>query len=71
MKGHWERTCRTAKHLVELYQASLKGKGKVVETNLIEHPNQINSTYLDCSDFFADPSGNIEHLIGDGNVHLE
>ena len=24
MKGHWSRTCRTTKHLVDLYQASLK-----------------------------------------------
>ena len=24
MKGHWSRTCRTSKHLVDLYQASLK-----------------------------------------------
>ena len=26
MEGHWSRTCRTAKHLVDLYQASLKEK---------------------------------------------
>ncbi|XP_031101989.1 uncharacterized protein LOC116005895 [Ipomoea triloba] len=29
MNGHWKRTCRTAKHLVDLYQASLKDKGKI------------------------------------------
>jgi hypothetical protein len=23
VKGHWSRTCRTPRHLVELYQASL------------------------------------------------
>ncbi|KAL4620574.1 hypothetical protein ACB092_06G164900, partial [Castanea dentata] len=34
MKGHWSRTCRTLKHLVDLYQASLKEKGKGVEVNL-------------------------------------
>uniref|UniRef100_A0A5B6YVL2 CCHC-type domain-containing protein n=1 Tax=Davidia involucrata TaxID=16924 RepID=A0A5B6YVL2_DAVIN len=28
VKGHWLRTCRTPKHLVELYQASIKTKGK-------------------------------------------
>ncbi|XP_021813400.1 uncharacterized protein LOC110756299 [Prunus avium] len=30
--GHWARVCRTPKHLVDLYQASIKGKGKKVET---------------------------------------
>ncbi|XP_021736993.1 uncharacterized protein LOC110703497 [Chenopodium quinoa] len=33
-KGHWSRVCRTPKHLVELYQESLK-KGKKVEENLV------------------------------------
>ncbi|KAL4618990.1 hypothetical protein ACB092_06G050200 [Castanea dentata] len=28
MKGHWSHTCRTPKHLVDLYQASLKEKVK-------------------------------------------
>jgi len=28
MKGHWSCTCHTAKHLVDLYQSSLKGKEK-------------------------------------------
>ena len=26
MKGHWSRTCRTLKHLVDLYQTSIKEK---------------------------------------------
>ena len=30
-KGHWSRTCRTPKHLVDLYQQSLKQKGKRVQ----------------------------------------
>nr|XP_027062963.1 uncharacterized protein LOC113689383 [Coffea arabica] len=30
MEGHWSRTCRTAEHLVDLYQASLKKKDKDV-----------------------------------------
>jgi len=29
MKGHWSRTCRTPKHLVDLYQASIKEKEKM------------------------------------------
>ncbi|XP_070676411.1 uncharacterized protein [Malus domestica] len=32
--GHWARTCRIPKHLVELYQASLKEKG--IETNFLD-----------------------------------
>ena len=36
MKGHWSRTCRTTKHLVDLYQASMKGKDKQIETNFID-----------------------------------
>ena len=35
MKGNRSRTCHTAKHLVELYQASIKGKGNQIETNFI------------------------------------
>ena len=26
MKGHWSCTCRTSKHFVDLYQASIKTK---------------------------------------------
>ena len=96
MKGHWSRTCRTAKHLVDLYQASIKGKNKQIETNFIdgndimnfndphqvspkENGNQSNAkffddegavplTNFDISDFFEDPSENLDHLIGGGNV---
>ena len=35
MKGHWSRTYRTTKHLVDLYQASIKGKGNQIESNFI------------------------------------
>jgi len=28
MINHWSRTCRTPKHFVELYQASIKKKGE-------------------------------------------
>ncbi|CAL9011670.1 unnamed protein product, partial [Prunus brigantina] len=35
-KGHRARTCRTPKHLVDLYQSSLKNRK--VETNYIDHP---------------------------------
>ncbi|KAL5788145.1 hypothetical protein ACOSP7_005094 [Xanthoceras sorbifolium] len=54
---HWSRTCRTPKHLVDLYQASLKEdeKGKKVETNLVDNSDHADITHLDVSDFFDDP----------------
>lgn len=33
MEGHWARTCRIPKHLVDLYQSSKRSKEKMVETN--------------------------------------
>ncbi|KAL0424036.1 UNVERIFIED_CONTAM: hypothetical protein Sradi_0938400 [Sesamum radiatum] len=51
MSRHWSRTCRTAPHLVKLYQASLKAKGKEVETNFVEAGISDN-THIDASDFF-------------------
>ncbi|XP_068319752.1 uncharacterized protein [Pyrus communis] len=60
--GHWACTCRTPKHLVDLYQASFKEKG--VETNFLDQARpmdipdpvcdlsgQLNTTHLDVSDF--------------------
>ncbi|XP_070055925.1 uncharacterized protein [Nicotiana tomentosiformis] len=38
-KGHWSRTFRMLKHLVELYQASLKKTEKNVEANFIFEDN--------------------------------
>ena len=35
MKGHSSCTCRTTKHLVDIYQAPIKGKGTQIETNFI------------------------------------
>jgi hypothetical protein len=81
MKGHWSHTCHTAKHLVNLYQASTKEKGKRIEMNFACHsdledhmgyfgtPNGVDITHLDVSDFFEDPNEKINHLIGNGNVH--
>ncbi|XP_021752478.1 uncharacterized protein LOC110717985 [Chenopodium quinoa] len=53
MTGHWGRTCCTAKHLVDLYQASVKGKEKNVEANYVNEENAPCPT-LDVSDFFMD-----------------
>ena len=36
MTGHWSRTFRTPKHFVDLYQTSLKNKGKRGESHAIE-----------------------------------
>nr|XP_027071426.1 uncharacterized protein LOC113696224 [Coffea arabica] len=62
MEGHWSRTCRTAEHLVDLYQASLKKKDKDVETNFIDQKNDdddddddTDMTHLDVADFFEHP----------------
>ena len=55
MTNQWPRTCRTPKHLVKLYQASLKKKRKNVETNFTENDpeNECHmDTHLDVSDFF-------------------
>ncbi|XP_011101213.1 uncharacterized protein LOC105179303 [Sesamum indicum] len=51
MSGHWSRTCRTVQHLVKLYQASVKAKGKEVETNFVKAGISDN-THMDASDFF-------------------
>ncbi|XP_021859810.2 uncharacterized protein [Spinacia oleracea] len=62
-KGHCSRTCRTPKHLVELYQQSLKQKGKKVETNLVYKDGEGdfecgNTTHLEVADFLTTPEGN-------------
>ncbi|XP_028778781.1 uncharacterized protein LOC114735265 [Neltuma alba] len=77
--GHQSHTCHTPKHLVDLYQESLKnkskGNGKMprVETNFDNEEgdfdySNMDVTHLDITDFFADPNRKIDHLIGDGNV---
>lgn len=53
MTGHWGRTCRTAKHLVDLYQASIKNKGKNAEANFVNEATT-SMPSLDVSDFFMD-----------------
>ncbi|XP_047312601.1 uncharacterized protein LOC124915896 [Impatiens glandulifera] len=37
IKGHWSQTCRTLKHFINLYQASLKEKG-TIESNSTSAP---------------------------------
>lgn len=73
VKGHWSRVCRTPKHLVELYQESLK-KGKKVEANLVLEDGKDgfdfgNANHLEVGDFLISPE---ENNIDFGNTtHLE
>ncbi|XP_016553203.1 uncharacterized protein LOC107852680 [Capsicum annuum] len=50
-KGHYLRDCRALKHLVELYQVSLKKKERYPEDNFL-FENNVNITCLDIADFF-------------------
>jgi hypothetical protein len=43
MKGHWLRTCRTPKHLIELCQAFIKDIKKGIEMNFANHNNPVDS----------------------------
>ncbi|GAV91063.1 hypothetical protein CFOL_v3_34463, partial [Cephalotus follicularis] len=66
MECHWYRACRTAKHWVDLYQVSLKEKGKQIETNFIGHCDPLETTqsdfvlmgttHLDIANFVSDPN---------------
>ncbi|XP_009599300.1 uncharacterized protein [Nicotiana tomentosiformis] len=51
-KGHWANICRTLRHSVELYQASLKNKGP--EANFVSN-NEFDITHLDMANFFEHP----------------
>ena len=65
-KGHWSRTCHTPKHLVELYQASIKNK----ETNLTDaHETNPNDTPETNHIDNPDPAGlNVLDFFGDANT---
>ena len=74
MIGHWSRFCRTSKHLVELYHASLgKKKRKNIEANGayqdndIFNPSNMRSIQhdnLDVTDLFEIPEEKID-IIGE------
>ncbi|XP_074355874.1 uncharacterized protein LOC141695534 [Apium graveolens] len=54
-EGHWQRTCRTPKHLVDLYESSKRNNGKRVETNfanynLVNEPINKASKEIEISD---------------------
>ncbi|KAJ0432107.1 putative transcription factor interactor and regulator CCHC(Zn) family [Helianthus annuus] len=59
--NHWSKTCRTAKHLVELYQQSIKDKAKEIETNFTYEVANVDkdhndATNLDYDDFLIEPT---------------
>ena len=68
--NHWSRTCRTPKHLVELYQASLKEKenGKDPETNFMEDSDFMDITQFNVFDFLDDLNDKVTNSTGDGNI---
>ncbi|KAM3395079.1 hypothetical protein P3S68_004084 [Capsicum galapagoense] len=69
-KGYYSHDYRALKHLVDLYQASLKKKEKNPETNFLSE-NNVDIISLDIADFFEHSEGKIDHLIGDGSVNME
>ncbi|XP_026396910.1 uncharacterized protein LOC113291608 [Papaver somniferum] len=52
--GHWANVCRTGRHLVDLYQASIKQKEKKAETNFSQYDIPMDIAHLDISDFKND-----------------
>ena len=69
MKGHWSRTCHTTKHLVDLYQASLKNIEKNIEMNFTDAKG-LDLSYYDV-DFFRAPLEKTDYLMDDENVTIE
>ena len=69
MKGHWSRACCTPKHLVDLYQVSIKEKGKEIEMNPTDK-NGVDLTYYD-TDFFEGPTENTNYVFYDENTATE
>ena len=65
MKGHWSRTSCTTKHLVDLYQASLKK----IEIK-ITYAKGLDLSYYDV-DFFGAPLEKTDYLMDDENVTIE
>ena len=69
MKGHWFSTCRMTKHLVDLYQASLKKIEKNIEINFT-NAKGLDLSYYDV-DFFRAPLEKIDYFMDDENVTIE
>ena len=69
MKGHWSRTCRMPKHLVDLCQTSIKTKRKEIEMNFTDS-DRLNLTYYDI-DFFGGLSEKTDHLINIEKINID
>ena len=69
MEGHWSRICRTTKHLVDMYQASLKENGKKIEMNFTDS-NGMDLSYFD-DNFLIGPSENFDYLMDDVNDNVK
>ena len=69
MKRHWLRTCRTLKHLVDLYQTLIKAKGKKIDMNFI-NSDGLDLTYYDI-DFFGGPIEKTYYLINDEKINID
>ena len=69
MEGHWPCTCPTPKHLVELYQTSIKEKGKEIQMNFT-NKNRLDLTHYD-NDFFGVLSGKNDYLMNSENTTIE
>ena len=69
MKGHRWRTCGTTKHLVNMYQTSLKEERKNATMNFT-YINRLDLPYYDV-DFFGCPNKNFNYLRNDENVNSE
>ncbi|XP_074316839.1 uncharacterized protein LOC141653096 [Silene latifolia] len=66
-QGHWANVCRTPKHLVDLYKASVQAKN--VETNFAQFEVPNENAHFDLPDFKATANhsefDNIDTFIGD------
>ena len=63
MKGHWSRTYRTTKHLVDLYQTFIKGKCTKIETNFINGQGT-----MDPDDCYQDSLQEANNQIDDNSI---
>ena len=51
MSNHWAKTCRTPKHLVDLYQKSLKGKNPEAHMTYQDGEDDFNHERDDLIDY--------------------
>ena len=62
-------TYRTPKHLVDLYQTSIKTKEKKIKINFTDGDG-LDLTYYDV-DFFRGPNEKTDHLINDKKINID